>query len=142
MGLISRVSSRTYRLDSRKMSVNYSEQLSPYPNKGAVGQKEYSETAESLNSKINRLTQIFNQYKGHIVVHTGAGISTSCGIPDFRGPNGVWTLEKKGRSCGAAISFDSAEPSFGHLAVKKLIDLGFVKYLVSQNVDGLHLKSG
>ena len=69
------------------MSVNYAEQLSPYPHKGAVGQKEHSETTITLDEKINKLTQLFNNCKGHIVVHTGAGLSTAAGIPDFRGPN-------------------------------------------------------
>ena len=59
------------------MSVNYSEQLSPYPNKGAVGQKEFSENEASLNEKVIKLTRLFKTAKGHITVHTGAGLSTA-----------------------------------------------------------------
>lgn len=124
------------------MSVNYNDQLSPYEHKGKVGHKEYTETKISLQDKIIKLTEIFKQAKGHITVHTGAGLSTSSGIPDFRGPNGVWTLEKKGKNVKFDKTFDTAEPSDGHKILKKLLDDGFIKYVVSQNVDGLHLRSG
>ena len=98
----------------------------------------------------------------HVVVHTGAGISTSCGIPDFRGPKGVWTLESRGEQPpDTGIDFDSARPGFTHRcavpspknyaesvclffdrALVALEAAGVVQAVVTQNVDGLALRSG
>lgn len=58
------------------------------------------------------------------------------------GPNGVWTLEKKGEKPTINVTFDEATPTKTHMALKALLDAGHVKYIVSQNIDGLHLKSG
>lgn len=60
----------------------------------------------------------------------------------FRGPKGVWTLEKKGLKPQINISFDDAEPTFTHMAIVALANADYIKYVVSQNIDGLHLKSG
>jgi len=50
-----------------------------------------------------------------IVVFTGAGISTACGIPDFRGPSGIWTLQRAHRPIPAfKVSFGIAKPSLCH----------------------------
>ncbi|CAL4123110.1 unnamed protein product, partial [Meganyctiphanes norvegica] len=78
----------------------------------------------------------------HTVFHTGAGISTSAGIPDFRGPKGVWTLEKKGLKPDINVSWDDARPTLTHMAIVSLERKGKVQYVVSQNIDGLHLRSG
>jgi mono-ADP-ribosyltransferase sirtuin 6 len=77
------------------------------------------------------------------VAFTGAGISTSSGIPDFRGPQGVWTLQRQGKPLPRAkVSFAVAKPSLTHQALVALIRAGKLKYIVSQNVDCLHLRSG
>ncbi|MFW6105030.1 MAG: SIR2 family NAD-dependent protein deacylase [Chloroflexota bacterium] len=77
----------------------------------------------------------------HLVVFTGAGISTESGLPDFRGPDGLWTRQAKGLPTKAR-PFDSAELNRGHMAMVELQELGKLAFLISQNVDNLHLRSG
>ena len=77
------------------------------------------------------------------VFFTGAGISTESGLPDFRGPDGVWTRRDKGLPPRPlAVSWDSVAPNKGHYAIVELQKIGKLKFLISQNVDNLHLKSG
>ncbi|OWA54039.1 NAD-dependent protein deacetylase sirtuin-7 [Hypsibius exemplaris] len=81
----------------------------------------------------------------HTIVYTGAGISTAADIPDYRGPNGLWTRSEKGESCVDPLKpFDltKAKPTFTHMALLKLHEAGLLKYIVSQNCDGLHVRSG
>ena len=94
-----------------------------------------------VKKKCNKLVEWLKESQ-HTVVHTGAGISTSAGIPDFRGPKGVWTLEKKGIKPEIDKDFNETVPTKTHMALKKLIDENAIHFIVSQNIDGLHLKSG
>lgn len=114
---------------------------------GTLGTPEFDESNDdaTLQKKIDKLTALIVASKEHggMVVHTGAGISTSVGIPDFRGPNGVWTAQqKKIPPPKASCAFDTAKPSLTHMALVALQKNGFVKYVVSCNVDCLHLRSG
>jgi len=96
-----------------------------------------------------------------VVVLTGAGISTDSGIPDFRGPNGVWTkdpeaeklatlhhyvsdAEVRARSWQRRLETLSTtyEPNDGHRALVRLEQRGSLDTLITQNVDGLHLAAG
>ena len=54
---------------------------------GEVGSPEYRDTKRSHAMKLRRLLNLFDKSK-YIVLHTGAGLSTCCGLADFRGPNG------------------------------------------------------
>ncbi|CAA9989635.1 transcriptional regulatory protein sir2b, putative [Plasmodium knowlesi strain H] len=72
--------------------MNYALRLSKNENKGPLGEKEYFEDSEEEKRKIKELIQKIRTSK-HIVVHAGAGISTSSGLQDFRGPTGIWTNE-------------------------------------------------
>ncbi|GMQ07411.1 hypothetical protein CsSME_00051606 [Camellia sinensis var. sinensis] len=91
-----------------------------------------------LSFKIKKLALMIQKSK-HLVVFTGAGISTSCGIPDFRGPKGVWTLQREGKDVHeASLPFHRAMPSMTHMALVELEKASFLKF----NVDSLHLRSG
>jgi mono-ADP-ribosyltransferase sirtuin 6 len=74
------------------MSLGYAEKLSYREDVGNVGMPEIFDSPELLHKKIEELAVMVRESK-HLVVFTGAGISTSSGIPDFRGPKGVWTLQ-------------------------------------------------
>jgi len=93
-----------------------------------------------LAERIEKLAQWILEAKS-VVVFTGAGISTESGLPDFRGPDGIWTRQAKGLP-SKPRPFSSAEPNPGHRAIVDLQNLGKLRFLISQNVDNLHLQSG
>ena len=96
-----------------------------------------------------------------IVALTGAGISTESGVPDFRGPQGVWTTNPKAEKLSNIHYYMSdpevrrlawrqrlehpawrAQPNEGHLALAALERDGKLHALITQNIDGLHQKAG
>nr|XP_058916069.1 NAD-dependent protein deacylase sirtuin-6 isoform X3 [Kogia breviceps] len=123
------------------MSVNYAAGLSPYADKGKCGLPEVFDPPEELERKVWELAQLVWQ-SSNVVFHTGAGISTASGIPDFRGPHGVWTMEEQGLAPKFDTTFENARPTKTHMALVQLERVGLLRFLVSQNVDGLHVRSG
>jgi len=94
----------------------------------------------NLEERIQKLAQwIFEA--NYLVVFTGAGISTESGLPDFRGPDGIWTRQEKGLPPPPRL-FSEVEPNAGHEAIVELQKLEKLRFLISQNVDNLHLQSG
>ncbi|KAG7287166.1 hypothetical protein NEMBOFW57_006671 [Staphylotrichum longicolle] len=109
---------------------------------GKVALPELVEASGDLDLKAKQLADFIRQSK-HFIVFTGAGVSTSAGIPDFRGPEGAWTLQAQGRQrTTAVVSTLQAIPTVTHMALVELQNRGLMKYLVSQNCDGLHRRSG
>jgi NAD-dependent SIR2 family protein deacetylase len=95
---------------------------------------------ENLEGRIRKLAQWLFE-SNSIVVFTGAGISTESGLPDFRGPNGIWTRREKGLP-PPSLPFSEVKPNAGHQAIVELQKIGKLRFLISQNVDNLHLLSG
>ena len=96
-----------------------------------------------------------------VTVLTGAGISTDSGIPDFRGPNGVWTKNPAAEKTATLQNYLAdpdvrraawqnrlnspawnAHPNSGHLAIYELERQGRLRAVVTQNIDGLHQRAG
>ena len=67
--------------------MNYASGLSPYENKGECGMPELYDDADVVAEKSSQLAALMRDSR-HVVVITGAGVSTAAGIPDFRGPSG------------------------------------------------------
>jgi NAD-dependent SIR2 family protein deacetylase len=97
---------------------------------------------KDLDQRIQTLAQWMYE-STYPVIFTGAGISTESGLPDFRGPDGVWTRRDKGLEPRSTNKpWGEVEPNSGHYAIVELQKLAKLKFLISQNVDNLHLKSG
>ncbi|BES81911.1 NAD-dependent protein deacetylase [Pyrodictium abyssi] len=104
-----------------------------------------------------RLAQLLAESR-YAVVFTGAGVSTESGIPDFRGPSGLWRrvppevftieyfverpLEVWRLFTELFYSFKDAKPNPAHYAIARLEELGIVKSVITQNIDGLHQAAG
>jgi NAD-dependent deacetylase len=114
--------------------------------------------ASDLEAAVASLGQLV-EAAGVIVPFTGAGISTECGIPDFRSPGGLWTKnqpiaygdfiasrdmrdEAWRRRFAMEGSFAKAKPGRGHRALASLYRAGKVPALITQNIDNLHQSSG
>ena len=93
-----------------------------------------------LDTKCKELAEAIRVSK-QCVFYTGAGISTAASIPDYRGPNGLWTLLERGVKVKLP-DFSQVKPTYSHMALNSLMKIGLIKHIVSQNCDGLHLRSG
>lgn len=112
----------------------------------------------NVNDKIEKLISIISEGRRGIFF-TGAGLSTESGIPDFRGPRGVWKKYKPiqyqefisseaarreswRRKFEDVYRFDGASPNRGHRAIESLVRKGKITAVITQNTDGLHQASG
>jgi len=95
---------------------------------------------KDLEERIEKLAQWIFEAQ-NIVFLTGAGISTEPGLPNVRGPEGIWTRQDKEPPTKFRL-FTSVEPNTGHRAIVELQNLGKLRFLITQNVDDLHLRSG
>lgn len=101
-----------------------------------------SQRQERIEQDIDTIARWIVESK-HLVAFTGAGISTDSGIPDFRGPDGVWTRRDKGLPPPPwKVAPGQVRPNVSHLALHKLQQLGKLRFLITQNTDNLHRASG
>src|SRR4028119_1542469 len=99
-------------------------------------------TEQPLDKYIETIAQWIIE-SNHIVAFTGAGISTDSGIPDFRGPDGVWTRRDAGLPPPSwRVSQGQIRPNPSHLALVELQRIGKLQFLITQNTDNLHRESG
>ena len=115
-----------------------------------------------MNTKIEQLTQILKE-SDNIVFFGGAGVSTESGIPDFRSSTGLFNEklnmtftpeqlvshsfymrypEQFFNFYKEKLIYENAKPNAGHLALAKLEEMGKLKAIVTQNIDGLHQAAG
>jgi NAD-dependent deacetylase len=130
-------------------------------------QSAQAESQEKIKCKMNVVQHLVETVRGwvdtsaRVVALTGAGISTDSGIQDFRGPQGLWTLNPKAEKLSDIRYYMNdpevrrlawqqrlshpawhAKPNSGHLALVELERRGQLHALVTQNIDGLHQRAG
>lgn len=118
------------------MSLGYAERLSYRDDLGGrLGAPEKPDGAAAALAAAEKLALLVKS-ASRVVAFTGAGISTSTGIPDFRSPGGVWTLQRAGAPLPKlSTSFAHARPSLTHMALVALLRTGKLTYVCSQNVE-------
>jgi NAD-dependent deacetylase len=114
--------------------------------------------APDLEMAIDRLRELIDRARV-VTPFTGAGISTECGIPDFRSPGGLWSRnqpipyddflssktmrnEAWRRRFALEANFSAARPGRGHRALTSLHRAGKIPAVITQNIDNLHQASG
>lgn len=114
-----------------------------------------------MTTKLSDTVRTWIDGAQRIVVLTGAGISTDSGIPDFRGPQGLWTKDPQAEKMATLQHYVAdpevrkrswrdrlaspawtAKPNAGHLALVALERRGTLDTLITQNIDGLHQMAG
>jgi NAD+-dependent protein deacetylase sirtuin 6 len=130
-------------------AAGYSAQLSKHAFKGSLNLAHAPDPPAAVLGKARYVAALLQRHKPaandppRVVLHTGAGLSTSAGISDFRGPTGVWTLESRRQPpAPAEVSFALAAPTLAHMAIVALHRARYIAHVVSQNVDALHVRSG
>jgi len=132
--------------------------------------EEFSEASEeALETKIDELANMIKQSR-YTVFYTGAGMSTSAGVGDYRGPSGAWTQrritelrrlgsaasateaaelrkllaeqEKEQAKATAKVPMTDAQPTLSHMMQSTLIQKGLAHFVVTTNLDGLYRKAG
>jgi NAD-dependent deacetylase len=131
---------------------------SPCYNRRGQTSRIFPMIASDLRNGVERLGDMIAA-ASTIVPFTGAGISTECGIPDFRSPGGVWTRNRPipfdefvasrdardeawRRRFAMQPTFAAAKPGRGHRALASLYKAGKIPAIVTQNIDNLHQTSG
>jgi NAD-dependent SIR2 family protein deacetylase len=101
---------------------------------------EFEESEDTFRAKVGRVAELIRKAK-YLVVYTGAGCSTSAGIPDFRSPTGVWTLRDKGKDAPGK-DFSEASPNYTYYAITELARRGHVRFVCTTNMDSFHARAG
>lgn len=123
---------------------------------GSMYEREVEELHDPLQvvkSAVKRVAAMLREAKGSAVLFAGAGISTSASLKDYRGPRGAWTrmagvrVANEDGSRGGQDNDDDkllseASPTFGHYCVVELLKRGYIRHVLTTNMDALFVRAG
>lgn len=153
------------------MIAHVSTSAPPLPNKATLSASSEVDDDRTVQNNVFVPTSIpspaeveqlveFVRSRSNLIAITGAGISTSSGIPDYRGPNGSYRRGHKpmlhsefmtsehnrkrywARSMVGFVDFNSAKPNDAHVSLAQMESSSILKHIITQNVDRLHSKAG